>query len=175
MKKPNILTVDPHQEGVQARVPRLGARDPWKNPVYEVGGKLAVRNLHAVRIELVKALRAGFKKRDLLVFVSAEREGRIFLTAGFCTKYMAGNYDVVGDVLDRYAYLKDNGHDDDMIYIRVDDRATCRYEVGFLDQPKRVSYSTADMKRRQAAIIQSGQLAHPSGLNRRARRAAGLS
>lgn len=149
--KPNILTID----ATSKRVPRLGEREAWR-PTYDVGGKLAVKNVHAIGIELRRALKAGYKKRELLVWRGIDGMARLFLVAGFVAKYQLTEPDICGDVLDRYKWLQDNAYDRDMIYVNILDPATRKYEVGMLDQPKRVTHSvsmerTTRRERREAA------------------------
>lgn len=146
---------------------RLGEREVWR-PTYEVGGKLAVKNLHAVSIELRKALRAGFKKRELMVWRGHDSNARLFLVAGFVVKHMTDEPDLCGDLLDRYEWLRANGYDGDMLYVSILDPETRKYEVGFLDQPKRTTHSIPSTR----AVKHIGLL-HASGINRATRRALG--
>jgi len=154
-------------------VPKLGEREAWR-PTFEVGGKLAVKNLHATSIELRKALRAGFKKRELMVWRAADSNCRIFLVAGFVAAHQLREPDLCGDLLDRYEFLQtkakiDPKFDNEMLYVSILDTATRRYEVGFLDQPKRAVHSTPDFKPKHIGLL------HESGLNRAARRKFGIS
>lgn len=159
---PKILDID-----VKYVPRRLGEREAWR-PTYEVGGKLSVKNLHAISIELRKALRAGFKKRELMVWRGHASECRLFLVAGFVAKYQLDEPDLCGDLLDRYKFLQDGKHDADMLYVSILDPATRKYEVGFLDQPKRVTHSIG-RKPKHIGIL------HESGFNRAARRLLGFT
>lgn len=123
---------------------KLGERDSSIRPMVEVGGKLAVRNLHQVRAELIKALQAGFKKRELMVFRQATGDAKLFMIAGFAAKYVSEYPDMVGELLERGQWLADHGKDRDMLYVNVTDAESGTYEIGFLDQPKRVTHSVAN-------------------------------
>lgn len=154
-------------------VPILGEREAWR-PTFEVGGKLAVKNLHATGIELRKALRAGFKKRELMVWRAADSNCRIFLVAGFIAAHLKREPDLCGDLLDRYTFLQDKAKldpkfDGEMLYVSITDPETRSYEVGFLDQPKRAVHSSSSFKPKHIGLL------HESGLNRAARRKFGIS
>jgi len=129
-----------------------------------------VKNLHAMSIELRKALRAGFKKRELMVWRSHDSNARLFLTAGFVAKYQNMEPDLCGDLLDRYEWLQRNGYDHEMLYVSILDPETRKYEVGILDQPKRTTHSVPSAQK-----VKHIGLLHSSGLNRAARRKLGIA
>lgn len=128
----------------------LGAAE-YVRPAVEVGGKLACTNLREIRMELVHALKAGFKKRELLVFRQHDGRCKMFFLAGFCARFIDQEPDMVGELLERGQWLAEHGLDRDMLYVSVVDKETRRYEIGVLDQPTRRVHSTPNWRGNRAA------------------------
>lgn len=147
-----VHTLDLTKLGTRSTVPILGQKEPRKSVIYEVGGKLAVKNLHAMAMEVRHGLNAGFKKRDLLAFIGEDKLGRIFVLPVFCARYHADNQDVIDEIMDHARWLKKAQRDNDMVFLRVEDRQSRTYKIGVLDQPKRVVHGQVTNRKQRRAM-----------------------